>query len=241
VQAEGVAALLPRRSTPGSGNEKRTYWSTVMPRPKGWVEQKFAAKNGFNPNTKWDVNFGIEANSREGPGFCLCMVCNWIKISLQLGIENSSKVMEPRQLLFATIVQSGYLQLSRTHTGFKSRSDRKALVLDQYRLNPIFTLKTKEDTSALGYQNLTKKMEELRGSNGSAMPLVFFELHVPEHSIGMARDRSSETWYMFDPNYGLFKYAGETGFNAAIGHMFKTYREKDSEFFILWTAVGLKS
>jgi hypothetical protein len=205
------------------------------------VEQLFASKNGFNPKTKWDVDWGVSADSSEGPGFCLCMTCNWIKLSLQSGIENSSKVVDPRQRLFATIVQSGYLQLARTHTGFNSRSDRKGLVLDQYRLRPIFTLRTKEDTSAVGYQNLVKKTAELGVQRGAAMPLVFFELHVPEHSIGMARDCSGATTYMFDPNYGLFKYAGDEGFKAAIKHMFKTYREKDSEFFIQWTAVELKS
>jgi hypothetical protein len=72
------------------------------------------------------------------------MTCQWIKSSIEWGIENSSDVMEPNQLLFASIVQSAYLNLRRTNTGCRSDEESEALVYDQGKVGTLSITRLQE-------------------------------------------------------------------------------------------------
>lgn len=160
-----------------------------MPKPKGYVREVFVSENGFNPYAA-SARTGKTSEER---GFCFAMVCRWIKLCMEFGIEGSSSVLSAQELLHISIVQSGYLRLARTHTGALTNKQGEDLVYEQAGLRAAW----QSDASALEF------VFEGEGSQND-----FYEIGVPYHSLGLCRQASDGALFYFDPNYGLYEYRG---------------------------------
>ncbi len=183
-----------------------------MPKPQGYVREVFVSENGFNPY----VASARTGKTSEDRGFCLAMVCRWIKLVMQLGIEGSSSVLSERELLHISIVQSGYLGLARTHTGAMSNKEGEDLVYQQAGLLPMW----QSDASAL------ELMFESMGSNND-----YYEIGVPYHSLGLCRRASDGALFYFDPNYGLYEYTSDDDV-AVLKNIYFYKMTEDADMFV---------
>lgn len=213
-----------------------------MPEPKDYKRKVFASRNGFNPNVRWDTTVagkpGLLANLNETKGMCFAMTCNWIKLCVQHGLEGSARVMDVSHRLQAAIVQSGYLNLRRTFTGATSDAGSEAIVYQQYRLKPRFSV-TGGTEAELAGQKFGEKLHQYGAKLMTAVGLVFFEVGVPRHSVGMALGPIGA--YLYDPNYGLYEYDLHDGVEAVTDHLEGTYPRTDGgPFQYTFTAVSIK-
>ena len=113
-----------------------------MPKPEGFTRELFKSKNGFNPYAAGRAPKGVETRER---GFCFAMTCRWIKLAMQHGIEGSGRVMDGRELLHISIVQSGYLSsLPTSNTGTTDRGKLEKIVYSQSGLKRIWEKKFPE-------------------------------------------------------------------------------------------------
>jgi hypothetical protein len=187
-----------------------------MPLPTDFKQQVFEATNGYNPHVHWAFVAGgnkrsviavpaPNASDGQGPsaveGYCFCATCNWIKLSIQHGIEQSSQVMSANQILFASIVQSGAKRAAREEHLDEAAID--ALVYERYGLKKEWRLDV-DDGADL--KEFFKRVKKTAAEYGQSVPLLHFRFHVPRHSMGLAFDFTTRSCYLFDPNYGLYQY-----------------------------------
>jgi hypothetical protein len=166
------------------------------------------------------------------------MTCNWIKLCIQHGIRNSSQVMDSTQLLQASIVHSGYKKLARTFTGANSWDEREAIVYEQYHLKTWFSVTMTKYNPKKGDLEFQEKLQQNFQNLCSSVPIIFFEVGVPSHSVGLALDAGGGLAYLFDPNYGLFEYDMDKGFPVVKHHLERSYPpSRGSEFACTFTAV----
>lgn len=183
-----------------------------MPKPTDYVREVFVSENGFNPYAA-SADTGKRSEDR---GFCLAMVCRWIKLTMQFGIEASSRVLSGEELLHISIVQSGYLRLPRTHTGALTNKEGEDLVYAQAGLRAEWQL----DASALEF------LFEADGRNND-----YYEIGVPYHSLGLCRQASDGALFYFDPNYGLYEYsAGDE--EKLMKNMYLYKMKSDEDMFV---------
>ena len=174
-----------------------------MSKPENAIRRVFKSSNGFNPATRWNTSEGkvmaVRVSSRKKQGYCFAMTCHWLRLARQHGIEQSSQVLDGRALLHISIVQSFYLRSA----GTVEDEVRENLVYDQLGLKYTkrFTAKDLVDTKI-------------------NLQVGYYEVGLPEHSVGLFVDgRAKRVWY-FDPNYGLFEY---NALEFIRRHWFNTY------------------
>jgi hypothetical protein len=205
-----------------------------MPEPTGYDRKLFGSKNGFNPNTAWNttgrtITPVASSKAADNRGYCLAMTCRWIKLALQTGIEHSSKVMDGRELLHISIVQSGYLSIIKhVNTGPTSLTDRENIVYEQSGLKKIWCKSGDDAISALGPASAD--------CDGGDM---YFELGIPFHSVGLCLSLARRTTFYFDPNHGLYEYPGE-GMRIVFKHMIEAYGARPDGTDIDFTYLKLK-
>jgi hypothetical protein len=185
-----------------------------MREPKGFDRKIFAAKNGFRSGVNWQINEGkinpVSTTRTIQRGYCFSMTCNWIKLSMQHGINQSAKVMEANEILFASIVQAGYQRLAGTFTGAKDYYARESLVYKQFGLCVVWAREINEFES---------KLRKLAEGFGTSVPPLYFEVGVPAHSVGFSIAASDDSFYLFNSNWGLYRYSDEDGMTEFVKHM----------------------
>jgi hypothetical protein len=181
-----------------------------MSEPIG-LKQVFAAKNSFSLGVKWKVKDGKITAVRQfqNRGLCFSMVCNWVKLSIQHGIEQSSKVMETTQLIQACIVHSGYNparwqgKTAHPSTGMTDFDEEENLVYAQFGLRVAW------EGDAEEWSMKSKRLSE----KGSSQP-AFFRIGGFGHSLGICMCPEDGCAYYFDPNYGLYEIDSVEGMKS---------------------------
>lgn len=193
-----------------------------MPPPT--LRKVFESSCNFNPATRWNTTgktITPVTDAQRNKGFCLAMTCRRIKLSLQHGPANSAKVLEGRELLHISIVQSGYLELPNTYTGAKGAFDQEKLVYEQAGLKFRWT-KSFPDATGAGLPDTEQD--------------VYLEVGLPAHSVGrMLKDGGlSMKGLYFDPSEGLFEWGGIREMGVIVKEWQKYYDYTKDNALVTW-------